>query len=97
MTYLTRFTALRALCLPHHCGSASFIQFLFLPNNPRRSTLLDFTMAPTKFIDLSVDIKTLIVQHVSLVFLVLLAGPISLVFQKYSVTESVMPWLQGCF
>ena len=50
-------------------------------------------MAPTKFIDLSVDIKTLIVQHVSLVLLVLLAGPISLVFQKYS----VMPWLQSCF
>ena len=54
-------------------------------------------MAPTKFMDLSVDIKTLIVQHVSLVLLVLLAGPISLASRKYWFTESVMPWLQGCF
>ena len=43
--------------------------------------------------DLSVDIKTLIVQHVSLVLPVLPAGPISLVFPKYGITEGVIP---GC-
>lgn len=93
----THFTTLWALCLLHHCGSAAFIQFLLLLNNPRCSTLRDSTMAPTKFMDLSVDIKTLIVQHVSLVLLVLLASPISLASRKYWFTESVMPWLQGCF
>lgn len=48
----------------YRCESASFIQFLLLPDHPRRSTPRDSAMAPTKFMDLSVDIKTLIVQHV---------------------------------
>ena len=82
LTHFTHFTTLRALWLLHHCGNLHLSSFL-LPNNPRCSTLHDSTMAPTKFMDLSVDIKTLIVQHVSLVLLVLLAGPISLVFPNY--------------